>query len=248
MEPEEYSLISKLEDRHWWHKGLRNRLIDELGLRVSEGAYILDAGCGTGGTVSVLSGHFPTARIIGVDFSPIAVLHAAKKAEGHIALGNVNSLPFEDTTFDAIIVLDVIYHARVDENQAFREFMRIIKPGGVLLVNVPAYEWLRSDHDVVVHTARRYTSRKLRASADKAGFEIVKCGYRNSILFPIMVVQRLVSRMLRSHSPKSAVIHHCRVINTLLSVMLAFENLLLRRGVRFPVGGSVFAVLEKPFP
>ena len=248
MEPEEYSLISSVESSHWWYKGLRKRVITELDERVGEDTVILDAGCGTGGVVAGLGGRFPSSRIVGVDYSPIAVRHAVEKAEGHIAFGSVNALPFADGSFDVITALDVIYHAGVNENQALREFMRTLKPGGVAVVQVPAFEWLRSNHDVVVHTARRYTSRKLRASAREAGFDIVKCGYRNSLLFPLMVAQRLFTKVLRAHAPRSAVISHGIVADTLLGVMLAIENMLLRRGVRFPAGGSVFAVLEKPFP
>ena len=248
MEPEEYSLIADVEGHHWWHKGLRNRVIAELKGLVYEGIFILDAGCGTGGTVASFRACFPSATVVGVDFSPIALLHAKKKAGGQLTLGNVNTLPFADASFDIITALDVIYHAEIDEDHAFKEFMRIIKPGGKLLVNVPAYEWLRSDHDVVVHTARRYTVGKLRAKACEAGFGIVGCGYRNSLLFPLMVMQRITRRIWKSSSPKSAVIQHWGPVNVLLSIVLALENLLLSRGLKFWAGGSVFAVLKKPSP
>lgn len=246
MEPEEYALIAAVEDSHWWYHGLRKYVIAELESLIGETANILDAGCGAGGIVAAINARFPRARIVGVDISPIAIPYSRAKVDGALAFADVNALPFPDATFDAIISLDVICNAAVDEKQVLREFMRAIKPGGVILLQIPAYEWLRSDHDVVVHTARRYTARNLRASAGGAGFEILMCGYRNSLLFPLMIIQRLVRKVLRPTAPKSAVIRHGSVINTLLSVMLDVENMLHRRGIRFPIGGSVFAVLRKP--
>ena len=246
MEPEEYTRIAATENSHWWHKGLRNHVITTLIGRIEKNAHILDAGCGTGGTVAALNGRFLGAKIVGIDFSPCAILYAKEKAAGQLVFGNVHSLPFPDASFDVIIALDVLYHSAVDEKQALREFLRTVKPGGLVLIQVPAYEWLRSDHDAVVHTARRYTARNLRSSAVGVGFAVVECGYRNSLLFPLMVVQRLVRKIRKSNVPKSALICHGAIINTLLSVTLAVESMLLRRGVKFPAGGSVFAVFRKP--
>ena len=246
MEPEEYELIAAVEQSHWWYRGLRNHVLAKINARLEQGGYVLDAGCGTGGTVAALNGRFPSAKILGIDSSPFAVQHAKATAGGHLAFGNVHSLPFPDDLFDYIISLDVLYHAAVDEKQALREFLRTVKPGGLVLVQVPAYDWLWSDHDVVVHTARRYTAGKLRSSAVGAGFGVVECGYRNSLLFPLMVAQRLMSKVFRSDTPRSAVVRHGVIINSLLGAILGVENMLLGRGVRFPVGGSVFAVFRRP--
>ena len=245
MEPEEYALISAVENNHWWYKGLRNFVLKKLADRTDPNARILDAGCGTGGVLAAINRHFPGTKTVGIDYSPNAMVHANEKARGHVMLGNVEALPFSDSSFDVIISLDVIYHSSVDDEKAIREFMRVAKPGGLVLVHVPAYEWLRSDHDIVVHTARRYTAGKLRSRFGAAGFRAVECGYRNSLLFPAMAAQRLLNKVRRRHSPKSAVVHHQRVINTFLSTTLAVEGMLLRTGVRFPGGGSVFAIFKK---
>ena len=108
MEPEEYSSLSDVEGSHWWYKGLRHRVIAELAGRVGEGAFLLDAGCGTGGTIVGHRGRFPSTKIIGVDFNPVAVIHVAKKAGGHITLGNVNCLPFADASFDFTVVTSLV--------------------------------------------------------------------------------------------------------------------------------------------
>ena len=245
MEPEEYSSMAQVEASHWWYKGLRERVFVELDDHVGEGTTVLDAGCGTGGTMAALRSRFPLAKITGIDLSPLAVPHAKDKAAGDVAHGTVNALPFADGVFDVVLVLDVLYHSGVDDNEALQELLRVLKSNGIVLINVPAFEWIRSDHDKVVHTARRYTAGQLRAKATQVGFEIVDCGYRNSLLFPLMVVQRLAERVTRHKAPKSAVVRLSAPVNFLLGAVLGFENRLLKSGVRFPAGGSVFEVLTK---
>jgi SAM-dependent methyltransferase len=247
MEPEEYALISVVESGHWWYKGLRNHVLMKLDGLVETNARILDAGCGTGGIIAAINDQFPEAETVGIDISPIAIGHAKVKAAGHIAQGSVNSLPFFDEIFDLILSLDVIYHAAVDDRKSVQEFMRVAKPGGLVVIHVPAYEWLRSDHDIVVHTARRYTVSRLRKLFGEAGFGSVECGYRNSLLFPVMVAQRLLSKAIKSSSPRSAVVRHSKVTNTFLSILVSTESKLARHGVRFSAGGSVFAIFRKAY-
>lgn len=245
MEPEEYPWMAQVEESHWWYRGLRERVIVECEGSVGEGTTILDVGCGGGGTMVALRSRFPSARIVGIDFSPLAIFHTARKGGGHLVYGNINDLPFADGTFDVIAALDVLYHAAVDEKRALQELLRVLRPAGIVIVNVPAFEWLRSDHDKVIHTARRYTTGRLRAKATEAGFEVVRCGYRNSLLFPLMLVERLIRKVFRPASPRSAVVRHWTPIDFLFGAILSLENRLLKCGVRFPAGGSVFAVLTK---
>lgn len=246
MEPEEYPRIAQLEESHWWYRGLRERVIAECDDRVGKDAPILDVGCGTGGTMMALRSRFPSARIVGVDVSPLAIFHAARKGARHLVYGNINDLPFADGTFDVIVALDILYHEAVDEKRALHELFRVLRSGGSVVVNAPAFDWLRSDHDAVIHTARRYTTARLRTKAVEAGFEVVKCEYRNSLLFPLMVMERFARKIFPSATPRSAVVRHSAPANFLLGAVLAFENTLTRCGIRFPAGGSVFAVLTRP--
>lgn len=245
MDPEEYGLVSQVEARHWWYRGLREWVLAQCESRVHDEATILDVGCGTGGTILAFRSRFHSATIVGVDFSPLAIIHARRKADGHLVRGDINTLPFSDCAFDIILALDILYHAAVDEQRALHELRRVLAPAGVVLVNVPAFEWMRSNHDVVIHTARRYTTRQLAARAAGAGFGVVRCHYRNSLLFPLMAINRLAQRLFCSAPPRSALVRHSAPINALFGSVLTLENRLLKHGVKLPLGGSVFAILTK---
>ena len=237
--------MARVESDHWWYRGLRDLVAAKLESRISGEMTILDAGCGTGGTIEMLGRRFPSARIIGIDISPLAISHARKKDGGSIALGSINSLPVADSSIDAIAALDVIYHVGVDEKMAFGELIRVLKPEGVVVINLPAYEWLRSDHDLAVHTAHRYTTGQIRAKATAAGFDILMCQYRNSFLFPLMLGQRFLRKFRGPVASQSAVNLPWLPINYLFGTVVALENTLIRLGVKFPAGGSVFALLKK---
>ena len=245
MDAEEYSVMARVESDHWWYRGLRDRVVAELESRVSGDVTILDAGCGTGGTLVTLERRFPSARIIGIDASPLAISYAREKVGGSIAYGSVNALPVADSSIDAITSLDVIYHDGVDEKLALNEMIRVLKPNGIAVVNVPAFEWIRSRHDVAVHTAHRYTTGGFRGKAKASGFDVLTCQYRNSLLFPLMLVKRLMQRSNGHTKSNSAVNLPSLPINYLFGIVLAFENRLTRFGVKFPAGGSVFALLVK---
>ena len=231
MDPDEYAVMARVELDHWWYSGLRNLVTAELGNLVNGKVTILDAGCGTGGTIEMFEQIFPIARLIGIDISPFAISHAKRKAGGIIACGSINALPIADTSVDAITALDVIYHEDVDEKLAFSELNRILKPNGVVVINLPAFEWLRSSHDKAIHTARRYTTSELSAKATKAGFDIVMCQYRNSLLFPLMMVQRFLRKSRVSVKSSSAVNLPPLPVNYLFGLVMALENTLMRLGV-----------------
>jgi SAM-dependent methyltransferase len=157
--------------------------------------------------------------------------------------GSVSSLPFADESFDAVVSIDVLCHAGVDEQQAIAEAARVLKPGGRLLVQVPAFDWLRGEHDAAVWTKRRYRCGEIANLLRAAGLSARRSAYRNALLFPLAVVARLARRGRRSREgARSDVRPVPAPINALLSAVLAFER---RIPVALPFGLSVFVVGEK---
>src|SRR5262245_61114434 len=192
MERAEYERLAALDRRLWWFRGLHAQMAVALGRHGEWTAdeHVLDAGCGTGGLLVSLRDHMPAIELFGLELDPIAAGVAQSASGRPIVGGSVNRLPFPDGTFAAIVSADVLCHRGVEEATALREFQRCLQPGGLLVLNLPAYGWLLSDHDLAVHNVRRYTARKLRALLESAGFTAIRTGYWNTLLFPLMVLRR----------------------------------------------------------
>lgn len=195
MEDAEYDLMDAAEERMWWYRAVHARLLAALAARPGVAALpVLDAGCGTGGFLRRFAGDDRnTGRgAAGVDFAPRAAARAAAKSGRPVAAGDVNALPFADAAFGAAVSVDVLCHGGVDEARALAELRRVLAPGATLVLNLPAYEWLTSSHDVRVHNARRYTARRAAAAVAAAGFSGVAARYWNALLLPLMILQRKV--------------------------------------------------------
>lgn len=190
MQQHEYETLFRVEDQHWWYRQLRRVLHLHLDRYLPNwrDAAILDAGCGTGGNLAHLPG---AGRRVGLDFSPDALAHARQRQLASLVRGTVTSLPFAASSFDAAISMSVIYHQWVaDPADALREIHRVLRPDGLLFVDVPAYESLTSPHDVAVMTARRFTAPTLRSLVAECGFEVLRVTYWNSLLFPVVWAAR----------------------------------------------------------
>jgi SAM-dependent methyltransferase len=244
MNPAEYAAMFAVEDRHWWYVGVRREVERWLGgLRPSGGRplRVLDAGCGTGGLLANL--RTPAWRA-GVEISSHGIRLARTRRGGVLAQASVAALPFADGTFDAVVSIDVLCHAGVEERQAVEEAARVLRPGGRLLVQVPAFDWLRGRHDAAVWTKRRYRRAEVTTLLAGAGLESRRSAYRNSLLFPAAVIARLAKRGRSSREgARSDVRAVPAPINRILSGILALER---RLRVPFPFGLSVFCVGEKP--
>ena len=157
MELEEYEVMFRAEDRHWWYRGMTaiTRGILDRYVGRGNGLDILDAGCGTGAVLDYLK-DYGTAT--GIDFSPAALEFCSSRKLERICQASITDLPFPDATFDLITSFDVLSEAGpVKDEQSLDEFLRVLKPGGHVLLRLPAYAWLRGQHDEQVHTRRRYT-------------------------------------------------------------------------------------------
>jgi SAM-dependent methyltransferase len=237
MEPAEYALMDAEEDRMWWYRALHARLVHALAGTTGR---ILDAGCGTGGFLAALGTQRPDLNRIGLEWDPIAAVRARSKSKAAIVRGSVNATPFTDGQFDAAVSADVLCHAAVDPPAALKELRRVLRPGGSLILNLPAYAWLLSAHDRRVHNARRFTAPGTAAMLRQAGFAHIRARYWNSLLLPLMIAQR---KLLARGDAVSDVAPFPPWLDVTLHTVTKFERNL---PIALPFGGSVLALAEKP--
>jgi len=237
MELTEYELMDAVEDHMWWYRALHRRILDAL---IGVKGTVLDAGCGTGGLLTRLRANRPDLTLLGVEWSDAACRRAAAKSHVPVIRGSVNQLPFADGSFDAAVTADVLCHGAVEPARALAELQRVLCPGGRLVVNMPAYGWLLSAHDRLVHNVRRCTAREFAALLQGAGFRRVRARYWNGVLLPLMVVQR---KLLARDSAASDVAAFPPWLDATLHGMTEFER---RLPFPLPAGGSVLATAERP--
>lgn len=236
MEASEYTLMDEAEARMWWYRALHARLA--AALSGVQGA-VLDAGCGTGGLLSALRRERPDLALVGVEAAE-AARRAAEKSGAPVARGSVNALPFADATFAAVTCADVLCHAAVEPDVALGEMRRVLRPGGRLVLNMPAYAWLLSGHDRRVHNVRRMTARQTGEMLRRNGFGAVRTRYWNGLLLPLMVAQR---KVLASGDDASDVALFPPWLDAMLHGVTEIER---RLPFPLPAGGSVLATAERP--
>ena len=239
MELSEYENISRLEDRHWWYVGMRNIAADLIRtLHLPPSAHILDAGCGVGGGLKWLSAF---GAVTGIDLHPLATRYASQ-ASSRVVQASVQSLPFPTASFDLVTSFEVLYHLAVtDDEQALGEFVRVLRPGGWLLVRVPAHNWLRGAHDRHIHTRHRYAPLELRQKIQRSGLALRRLTSVGLFLLPAAVARRLVQSPTEVHTDVTL---PSPVTNQLLIGLLKLEGTWLRR-FNSPAGLSLLALAQK---
>jgi SAM-dependent methyltransferase len=236
MLPDEYRKLAETEDRMWYFRSLHRRRAHWLALLLPPGpARVLDAGCGTGGFIRVLRTARPEWTVTGVDLSPLACGLARERTGAKITEGSIMALPFADGAFDAITTGDVLYHIE-DTAAAMREFARCVKPGGVVVVNEPAYKWLWSYHDEAVQSKHRFTRPELAALFRTAGLEVRFASYANLLPLPLVAARR---KLFPPSRPTSDVRLYSAPIEAGFSAMAALEQAWTGRGWPLPAGSSV---------
>jgi ubiquinone/menaquinone biosynthesis C-methylase UbiE len=244
METDEYTRLAEQEDRLWWFQVLRRNLFaifDRVGLETT--LRCLDLGSGTGGLLALLRDRYPKWDIHGMDRSSAALRYASQKFGPLFCGGDAAMLAFRDGSFDLVISIDVLCVREVNDKRMLAECFRVLAPGGLLVLNNPAYDWMFSYHDRFVHTARRYTRRRIVGDLRAAGLEPVLTSYWNTILFPLMVLKR---KVFTFGADKSDVHETPGVMNRAFSFVARPEAICLRWGLSLPFGGSVLAVARKP--
>lgn len=242
MEAEEYRKLAAVEDAMWYFRALHAHVGRELRAYVPAGpARILDAGCGTGGLIRRLAPLQPDWRWTGVDVSPLACALARERGGADIVEASVTALPFRDGEFSAVVSADVLYHLDDDE-AALREMARVLRPGGVMIINVPAHRWLWSYHDGAVAGRRRYDRRELAGKLARAGLTARRLTHWNTLLLPLIAVRR---KLLPAPSSGSDVRLAAPWLESTLTAVLAAETAWIRGVSNLPAGSSILAVATR---
>jgi SAM-dependent methyltransferase len=235
----------RAEQSHWWYQGMTaiTRSILEIFYAPGSDLRILDAGCGTGAGIFFLSQY---GSVTGLDVSPHALRYCVERGCTEIARASVMALPFQAESFDLVTSFDILYFEGVHDEAALHETARILRPGGRLLLRVPAFDWLRGAHDARVSTAHRYTSKELSDKLAKGGFEVEFMSYANTILFPLALLKRFSERWRAISQQDSDIALDVGAFSGLLRSCLALESKLIRFW-RLPFGLSVVAMAKKHF-
>jgi SAM-dependent methyltransferase len=238
-----YRELYELEDRHWWFRGRRAviwSLLRRAGLPPSP--RILDAGCGTGRNL-VEFGRLGQAE--GVDASEDAVAFCRRRGLDGVRRAPLDELPYDDGRFGLILATDVIEHLD-DDRRALAELRRVAGTGARLVLTVPAYSWLWSEHDVSMHHRRRYTLRRLQRRVAEAGWRPLVRSYFFSVLLPAVAVVRTVRRLAPGRRESSDLTLAPPALGRALELPVLAEAKLIERGVRLPAGVSVGMVCTAP--
>lgn len=247
MNHNEYRTMFELETTYWWFVGRRIILGETIQRHISAPVeQALDIGCGTGGNLPVLSRFSKT--VIGLDTSPHALDYCQSRGWNTVGLmGADGHLDFTDETAGLITLFDILEHV-ADERPLLREISRVLRPDGLLIITVPAFQFLWSEHDAALHHYRRYTRNNLTRLLTDEGLKIVSASYVITFSFPIIVLYRLLKGVLNFFHPRASKASYVRlpaVLNAFFIRILAWESKLLAY-TTFPFGTSVLIVAKKP--
>ena len=236
-----YGEMYAQEDHHWWFHGRRSLIWALLrNSRLPEKARLLDAGCGTGRNLVEFG---PLGPAAGVDASPQAVEFCRLRGLDNVRAGTLDALPFGPCEFDLLLACDVLEHLD-DDLHALTELHRVADRDAYLVITVPAYQWLWTEHDVQLRHLRRYTLRALRSQVLGSGWKIVHDTYFNTILLPGVVLARLLSRG-SSRRGRTDLDRTPAALNGVLALPLQLEAAAIARGARLPAGTSVGLLCQK---
>ncbi len=245
MDRRVYQQMQAVEDHHWWFLGRRAVIAAVLAALPETGpGLVLDAGCGSGGNLGVYHARGP---VIGIDTAAGPLAKARQRGYQAAAVAALPLLPFRDGAFDLVAATDVVEHVAEDAG-ALAELRRVTRPGGHLLITVPAYRWLWSDSDVQLGHHRRYTRPEIIGRCRSAGWTVIRASYFNTaLLAPIAVArwarqrrdQPLVATELERTGP---------LANRLLRLPLVAEARLVNAGLDLPAGVSLLCLCRRPPP
>jgi SAM-dependent methyltransferase len=255
VNPGEYEIMARVEESHWWYRGLRDCVVRCLGsprLALPRAPRILDAGCGTGGNLAAWEAAFRPSYLAGFDLSAAALEWARRRAgSADLSQADICDPQLRETGFDLVTSMDVVYIPGAENAlPGLRQIVGALRPGGLFVMNLPAYEWLYSGHDAALATRERYTTRRVRSLMERIGLRVELLSYRLCALLPAVVLARLPT-LLGARPEASAARSDLHAVpgpwvSRMGLAILRAENVLIARGAVLPWGSSVFAVGRRP--
>lgn len=240
MERIVYDRMAELDSKHWWYRARREILAELIERRIDlpEDPRILEIGCGTGHNLVMLKRF---GRVDAIEIDPAAREIAGRRL-GHPVMDS--PLPaltgVEEGAYDLVAILDVLEHVEADR-EALDSIARRLRPGGRILIAVPAHPWMWSAHDVVNHHKRRYTKKSLKAVIASAGLKLEMMSFFNSLLFPLAAAARLAGRVRRKEDSDDKL--PPAPLNALFQAIFGLERYAIGR-LGFPPGVSLVAIVS----
>ena len=238
-----FEYLAVAESKHWWFRARNRAIVWILRSRVRGIKRFLEVGCGTGFVISGIAKAFPALYLEASEYHEEGLFFARQRVP-HCRFRQLDATAMaEDSAYDCIGSFDVIEHINDDEC-VLSNFYRALRPAGFLLLTVPQHTWLWSSADAYACHVRRYTRSELRAKVMKAGFRIRYCSSFVSLLLPLMAWQRLTAGD-QPYDP-DAEFKINPFLNQCLYLVMQLEAVMLRLGFRFPAGGSLLLLAQKP--
>ncbi len=240
MDRDVYDRMAQHDATHWWYVARRRILADlmERVIRTAPAARILEVGCGTGHNFDML-GRFGTVEAIEIDDGARAL--AEQRLGRTIMTAPLPALDgVADGTYDVIALLDVLEHIS-DDVTSLQSLKRKLKPGGKILLTVPANPWMWSAHDLAHHHHRRYTQKSLNGVIARAGLKVDLMSHFNSLLFPVAAAARMIGKLVGKTTSDDQM--PAAPVNALLTGIFGLERALIGR-VPLPAGVSIVAIVS----
>ncbi len=250
MKSEDIIEMQKQEQSYWWHISrrfiletiLKQKIPVILGSEVTPESVmpkakinILDVGCGTGANLDWLN---KFGEVIGVDKVEEAVKFYQQY--GNAKLGKAEELPIDNNSQDLLTAFDILEHTERDED-ALKEWNRVLQPNGYLYITVPAYQWLFGPHDKQLMHYRRYLLSNLLKLLKQTGFRPIFASYFFMFTFPLLVVQRIIAKIFNITPGYNKISNG---LNDFLIKITNLESTLLQKAP-LPFGSSILILAQK---
>lgn len=246
MDQNSYELTYNYEIRYWWFTA-RTDIFKRIFQKykrigwISEKPNILNLGCGTGIQTETFSRF---GNVVSLDFAEEALGFCRKRNLKDMVRADAEKLPFLDDSFDVILCFDILEHLQSDVD-AISEMKRVLKPGGVAFISIPAFRFLWSSFDDVNWHKRRYRRKEISLKVTGSGMNIVKAGYFNFFLFPLALIRRFYEKLFKRNKKTYYLPKTGKISNWVFKKIFTFEQFFLPHP-SFPFGVSIICIARKP--